>query len=143
MPAKHSIVALLLLVGLGAGKPEAKPKPSADQPKGETLVLPTMVVTGHQIPTGWLEVTWECANPLPFCPIKHAWISKVGWGTPAAEVGIKKNDRLLAFDGREIGKMSGEQLHDDLLRGHNVGDRLELVIQTPGHEPRTVVIHFE
>lgn len=143
MPAKHCIAALLLVARLGAGQPEAKPKPPVDPPAGETVVLPTLVVTGHQIPTSWMEVTWECANPLPFCPIKHAWISQVGWATPAAKAGIKKGDDLLSYDRKAIGRFTSEQLHDDLVHGRNIGERLELVLRTPGHEPRTVVILFE
>ncbi len=129
----------MLVFGLGAAQAEQKP----DEAKGPPVVLPTIVVIGHQIPTSWMEVSWECANPLPFCPIKRAWISKVGWETPAAKAGVKRGDELLVYDRRGIGKFTSEDLRADLLRGRNVGDRLELVLQTPGQEPRTVAILFE
>ena len=127
------------------GHPTAKKiaKVRADAAMRSTLVLPTIKVIGHQIPTSWLEVSWECANPLPFCPIKNAWISKVGWGTPAEKAGLKKGDILLAFDDKEIGQYDTETFRTDLHRGRNVGYRLKLVIQTPGEEKRTVVIVFE
>lgn len=139
MKTKHLIFVLVLGTGLGASQPE----PKADVTPGPPLVLPPLVVTGHLIPASWFEVSWQCGNPLPFCPILRAWISKVGWGTPAEAAGIKKGDALLVYGGRAIGSFTAEELRAELLRGHTVGDRLELVIQTPGQQKRTVVILFK
>lgn len=141
------LVALALVAGLAAEPKEGKAPPERKQDKveteGETVVLPKLVVVGHTIPSYWLEVTWVCANPLPFCPIKEAWISKVGYGTPAAGLGIKKGDKLLAFDGRKMGAMTGEMLHDELTTWRAPGAHLELTLQTAGEKERKVLIVFE
>lgn len=107
------------------------------------VVLPALVVIGHQIPKNWLEVSWECTTPLPFSPVKRAWISKVGWGTPAEKAGIKVGDQLLAVGGLVVGKMGGETLHALLQLERGAGAQMEFTLQTQGHEPRTVAIRFE
>ena len=126
---------LLLTAGLAA-----TPKPAPEPP---VVVLPPLTVVGHQIPTSWLEVSWVCKTELPFSLVKRAWISKVGWGTPADKAGIKRGDLLLAIDGAAVGDMGGERLHALLQLEREAGTRLELTIQTPGHEKRTVPILYE
>ena len=138
MKAKFTFLVLLLAAGLAAAA-ESKPVPAA----GPVVVLPTLVVIGHQIPTSWLEVSWVCKTELPFSLVKRAWISKVGWGTPADKAGIKRGDLLLAIDGAAVGDMGGERLHALLQLEREAGTRLELTLQTPGHEKRTVPILYE
>ena len=133
---------LALIVSLLATALVAEPKADDAAPKGPTLVLPTLVVTGYTIPSYLLKVTWECDNPLPFCPIKKAWISKVGFGTPAAKLGIRRGDILLKFDGHTMGQMTGDMLDRALTRWRAPGAHLELTIQTPGEKERKVVIVF-
>jgi len=148
MSAMKAVVALLALslaaVLAAAAKDDTAAKADKKiETEGETFVLPKLVVVGHTIPSYWLEVTWVCANPLPFCPIKEAWISKVGYGTPVADLGIKKGDKLLEFDGQKMGAMSGEMLHDELTKWRAPGAHLELTLQTPGQKERKVMIVFE
>ena len=134
MKTKFTISGLLLTVSLMAA-PKA-------EPPGPTLVLPTLVIVGHRIPSYWLEVTWECANPLPLCPIRKAWISKVGFGTPVADLGIKKGDILLEFDGKKMGGMTGDMLQGALKQWRAPGAHLELTLQTPGEKERSVLVVF-
>lgn len=146
MKLRLLILALPLAAVLAAAPKEKAEKEGGKgnvEAEGETIVLPKLVVVGHAIPSYWLEVTWVCANPLPFCPIKEAWISKVGYGTPAAKLGIKKGDRLLEFDGRKMDHMTGEMLHDELTRWRAPGAHLELTLQTSGEKERKVMIVFE
>lgn len=138
-----SLAAMLAAAPTNEKTAKAEKADKKIEAEGETYVLPKLVVVGHTIPSYWLEVTWVCANPLPFCPIKEAWISKVGYGTPVAELGIKKGDKLLEFDGQKIGAMSGEMLHDELTQWRAPGAHLELTIQTPGEKERKVMIVFE
>ena len=138
MKAKFTFLVLLLAAGLAAAA-ESKPVPAA----GPVVVLPTLVVIGHQIPRNWLEVSWECMTAMPFSPVKRAWISKVGWGTPADKAGIRRGDRLLAVGGMEVARMGGETLHSLLQLEHDAGTILEFTLQTPGHEKRSVAIRFE
>jgi C-terminal processing protease CtpA/Prc len=105
--------------------------------------LPTFVVIGFRIPSSWLEVAYECKGPLPFNLVKRVWISKVGHGTPADEVGIKVGDTLLAMGSETVDTMTGVSLHDNLRRDRGPGTRLELTIQTPGKKERTVAIIFK
>lgn len=144
MKAGLALLMVSLVAVLAAAPKEGKAE-KADkkiETEGETYVLPKLVVVGHTIPSYWLEVTWVCANPLPFCPIKEAWISKVGYGTPVADLGIKKGDKLLEFDGQKMGAMTGEMLHDALTQWRAPGAHLVLTIQTPGEKERKVVIEF-
>ena len=134
MKTTLTFLVLLFVTGLAAA-----PKPAEEPP----LVLPTFVVIGFRIPTSWLEVSWECRTPLPVSPVKRAWVSTVGWGTPAAKAGIRVGDQVLAIGGEEVGQMGGESLRTVLQRERDAGARLEITVQTPGREKRTVTILFE
>ena len=133
----------LVLVFVGGLAAAEKARPAPVPVEGPVVVLPSFVVIGHQIPTSWLEVSWECTTSLPFSPVKRAWVSKVGWETPAAKVGIKVGDRLLAIGGVEVGSMGGEILHALLQLERDAGTRLEFTLQTPGREKRIVAILFQ
>lgn len=129
-----------MFIGLGlvAGL-AAAPEPAQTAP----VKLPTFVVIGYMIPPAWLEVSWECKGPLPYNLVKRAWISKVGPDTPAAKAGLRVGDTLLAVGNTAVEAMSGERLRALLKLERGPGTRLELTIQTPGSEKRTVAITFE
>jgi hypothetical protein len=115
---------------------------SKEKNDGPIVELPTFVVIGTRIPSGWLEVAYECTGPSSLWPIKRAWISKVGQGTPAEDSGLKVGDTLLSFDDHPTAAMTGESLHDTLRREHSSGTLLKMIVQTKGAEKRTVAISF-
>lgn len=133
---KASVLAAVVFFVIGMN---AKPK---EKTEGPAVELPTFVVIGTRIPSSWLEVSYECEGPVPILPIKRAWISKVGSGTPAEKAGLKTGDLLLSLDGRTTASMTGISLHDNLRQERSSGTRLEMTVQTRGAEKRTVEIVF-
>jgi len=121
----------------------AAPGKSREKTEGPTVVLPTFTVIGTRIPSSWLEVSYECKGPTPLTQIKKAWISKVGRGTPAETAGLKTGDILLSFDNQATDTMTGFSLEKSLRTERAVGTRLEMIIQSPDAEKRTVVIVFK
>ena len=115
---------------------------SKEKTEGPIVELPTFVVIGTRIPSSWLEVAYECTGPESFSPIKRAWISKVGQGTPAESAGLRAGDALLSFDGHPTNAMTGFSLHESLKQERGSGTRLEMIVQTKGAEKRTVAIIF-
>ena len=121
----------------------AAPGKSKEKPEGPTVVLPTFTVIGTRIPSSWLEVSYECKGPTPLSKIKKAWISKVGRGTPAEAAGLKTGDILLSFDNQATDTMTGFSLEESLSTERVIGTNLEMIVQSPRAEKRTVVIIFK
>jgi len=137
MKARFAVLFFLTAIGL-----TARPKEGAT-PQEPTVVLPTFVVLGTRIPSGWIEISWECKGPFPISPIKRAWLSKVQADSPAAKAGFKIGDTLLAIGRIPIEQMTGISLHADLKREREIGTREEFTLCTPGEEKRTIVMVFE
>jgi carboxyl-terminal processing protease len=69
---------------------------------------------------------------------RHAVLLQVFRDSPAERAGLKSHDRILAVDGVPVIDANGEE-HLDLLIGPT-GSEVRLTVQTPGQEPRDLVL---
>jgi predicted metalloprotease with PDZ domain len=102
----------------------------------DVVVLPKFVVEADRIA---FSLSWRCKGSTQKSKITRAWFADVPSRGPVERAGIRRDDRLLQYDGVILSDMTGDWLSERLKQPWKHGEVHELLIERTGEKLKFTV----